>query len=321
MKKLLIVFFLLPVSVLTAQTEDYKNALETFKVHFNNNDAQSIFDMMNANMQEQLGFENVKAIVTTFRSNLGEIIQYKYLSSEGVIEVYETTFENGKQNISLSLNQAKKLNSLRFYPAREEDVVAKMDRNRSKLSLPFKGEWFTVWGGDTKAQNYHVVSKTQRHAFDFLVLGPNRKTYERSGTRNEDYFAFGKPIYAVCDAEVFKVITGVEDNKPGDMNPAQMLGNSVILKTEFDEYIVYAHFEKETIRVKEGQKVKRGQYLGNCGNSGNSTEAHLHLHIQDGPNIMGAVGVKCYFDEILVNGSVEKDYSPVRLDRIAPLEE
>ncbi|QNJ99210.1 peptidoglycan DD-metalloendopeptidase family protein [Constantimarinum furrinae] len=321
MKNHILVILLFIASHSVAQTESYQIALEDFKTHFNNSDAQAIFDMMNGTMQEQLGFDNVQNIVTSFRRNLGEISDFKFLSSEGITEIYETTFENGKQNISFSLNDKNLLNGLRFYPAQEEDVVAKMERNQSRLSLPFKGEWFTVWGGDTKAQNYHVVSKTQKNAFDFLVLGPNRKTFERSGTRNEDYFAFGKPIYAVCDAEVFRVITGVEDNKPGEMNPAQMLGNSVILKTEYDEYIVYAHFEKETIKVKEGQSVKRGQYLGNCGNSGNSTEAHLHLHIQDGPNFMGAVGVKCYFDEILVNGEKEKDYSPVRLDKIAPIEE
>ncbi len=316
MKKLcLLILFFGPLGV--AQTESYVNTLEDFKTHYNEKNTQAIFDMMDDRMQKQLGIENVTAIVNTFRDNLGAIVEYKFVSKAGFTETYEATFEHGKQNIDLTLHPDGTMSGLRFLPAAEEDVVAKIDRNITPMSLPFKGEWFTFWGGDTKAQNYHVVSKTQKDAFDFLVLDKKGKSYERSGTRNEDYYAFGKPIYAVCDALVYKVITGVEDNRPGITNPFQMLGNSVILKTDNEEYIVYAHFEKETIKVKEGDYVKRDQYLGNCGNSGNSTEAHLHFHIQDGPNIMGAVGVKCFFDRLYVNGTLEEDYSPVKGDKIS----
>ena len=100
------------------------------------------------------------------------------------------------------------------------------------------------------------------------------------------------------------------------MNPSQPLGNSVTLLTDNGEYIVYAHLEKGTMAVKKGEKVLKGQYLGNCGNSGNSSEAHLHLHIQDGPNLFQAAGARCFFEEVLVKGELRTDYSPVRLDYI-----
>ncbi len=311
-----ILLLLLAVQPVKAQSLEYMEVLNTFKVHFNNRDAKAAFGMMSDNLQKQIGIDNMRAIIHTFRDNLGPIQSFTFYEMEGAAEVYETQFEQGKQNISMLLNEKSKMIMLRFLPAEEEEVIAKMDRNKTKLALPFKGEWFTVWGGDTKAQNYHVISKTQKHAFDFLVLDEKDRSYTRSGTRNEDYYAFGKPIYAVCDAEVFKVITGVEDNRPGIMNPTETLGNSVILKTPNEEYIVYAHFEKETIKVKEGDTVLQGQYLGNCGNSGNSTEPHLHLHIQDGPNLLTSVGVKCYFENVLKNGKPESDYSPVKFDRI-----
>ena len=321
MKTPLTVLLFLCTSVIFSQTATYQQALEDFKTYFNGQDEQAIFDMMDENMQSKLGFENVSSIVRTFHSNLGGILSFQYLNTEGNTELYEAKFENGKQNMSLSLDKNFKLNGLRFLPAEEENITSKLVRNETALALPFKGEWFTVWGGDTKAQNYHVISKTQKNAFDFLIIGKNGRSYDRSGTRNEDYYAFGKPLYAVCDAEVIEVITGVEDNKPGAMNPKQALGNSVTLKTTNDEYIVYAHFEKETLRVKKGQWVKKGQYLGNAGNSGNSTEPHLHLHIQDGPNYMTSIGVKCYFEALIVNNELQTEYSPVRLDRIAPPQE
>jgi murein DD-endopeptidase MepM/ murein hydrolase activator NlpD len=321
MKTTLTVLLFLCTSVAFSQSATYQQALEDFKTYFNAQDDQAVFDMMDQNMQNKLGFENVSAIVKTFHSNLGSIISYNYLKTEGTTEFYEAQFENGNQIITLSLDENLRLNGLRFLPAEEKSVIAKLDRNKTGFSLPFMGEWFTVWGGDTKAQNYHVISKTQKNAFDFLIIGKNGRSYERSGTRNEDYYAFGQPLYAVCDAEVIEVITGVEDNKPGEMNPMQALGNSVTLRTSYEEYIVYAHFEKETIKVKEGQFVKKGQYLGNAGNSGNSTEAHLHFHVQDGPKHMTSVGVKCYFESLMVNGELQLDYSPIRLDRIAPAQE
>ena len=101
------------------------------------------------------------------------------------------------------------------------------------------------------------------------------------------------------------------------MNPGQPTGNTVVLKTDNNEYIFYAHFENSTIKVKEGQRVKKGQYLGNCGNSGNSTEPHLHLHMQDGPDLRADIGVKCHFEALMVNGERKEDYSPVRLDYIS----
>jgi len=267
-----------------------------------------------------VNLETTVQIVKSFQNRFGEMKSFDFKESEGAMETFIAHFERGKQSMHVSLNKDGKMSGLLFKPV-TDGRPSKFDRNTTELGLPFKGKWFVVWGGDTKAQNYHVNSPAQKGAFDFLILGKSNKTYERSGTRNEDYYAFGQPLFAVCDAEVYEVITGIEDNKPGAMNPAQPLGNAVILKTANEEYIFYAHFEMGTIKVEKGQVVKKGQYLGNCGNSGNSSEPHLHLHIQDGPDIFSDVGAKCYFEKIFVNGELKSDYSPVRLDVISSPEE
>ena len=311
--------FMLAVGIGQSQELNYLQQVDSFKTYFNMGDAQSIFDMMNANVQEQLGFATVQGIVQDYREAFGDIESAEFLEKGNQSEVYMLNFVRGKQKMALSLDDQDKLKGLRFMPVSEE-VTPKIERNLTRLSMPFRGEWFTVWGGDTKAQNYHVISNAQRRAFDFLVLGSNNKTYQRSGTRNEDYWAFGKPIFAVCDGLAVEVITGVEDNKPGAMNPAQALGNSVTLLTDKGEYIVYAHFEKGTVKVKQGDRIQRGQLLGNCGNSGNSSEPHLHLHMQDGPNMLTAVGIKVFFDQLMVNKEIRENYSPVRLDRIRAIE-
>jgi len=101
------------------------------------------------------------------------------------------------------------------------------------------------------------------------------------------------------------------------MNPVYIPGNTVIVRTRNNEYLFFAHFKKHSIKVKEGDTVKQGQLLGLCGNSGNSSEPHLHFHIQNGKDMNTATGVKCYFDEFMVNGELKKDYSPIKGERIS----
>lgn len=123
-------------------------------------------------------------------------------------------------------------------------------------------------------------------------------------------------LIAPCDARVMQVVDGIPDNKPGEMNTLYVPGNTVILKTGNDEYLFFAHFKQHSIVVQEEQEVKRGQLLGLCGNSGNSSEPHLHFHIQDVEDMNKATGIKCYFDNIIVNGEAQKDYSPVKGDKV-----
>ena len=57
-------------------------------------------------------------------------------------------------------------------------------------------------------------------------------------------------------------------------------------------FLFFAHFKQNSIRVKQGQIIKQGELLGLCGNSGNSSEPHLHFHIQNVENMNIATGVK-----------------------------
>jgi Peptidase family M23/Protein of unknown function (DUF3887) len=319
MIKKFIFIVLLCVSSLSgvAQTEKNVLALTKLQDYYNAGDTSAIHKMLSASFQEKVSASAMHQLLSSFQKNFGSFNSFSFVESQHKRDVFLGSFEYGKQNIGIYVEEDNKISGLLFKPI-ENDEPAKFERNSTELRLPFDGEWLTYWGGTDKRQNYHVISKVQNGAFDFLKLGKNNKSYQRSGTRNEDYYAFGQPLFAVCDAEVYEITTGVEDNRPTIMNPAQPLGNSIMLKTENNEYIVYAHLENGTVAVKAGDKVAKGQYLGNCGNSGNSSEAHLHLHIQDDPNLMKASGAQCYFEEVLVNGELKEDYSPVKYDRIAP---
>lgn len=316
MKHLCLLTITLFISALSfAQTPEYGATMLNFQKNYNANNGQGVFDMMAPSMQQSVSLKQISSIIDTYFNNFGKMESFEFTRRNDAVEIFLCHFGHGKQKILIVANSEEKLSGLLFKP-HEERTKGKIDRNITALKLPFKGEWYTYWGGTDKRQNYHVASIPQQGAFDFFVVDKNDKSYERSGTRNEDYYAFGKPLYAVCDAVVFDVNTGVEDNRPSQMNPVEAMGNYVILKTANEEYIFYAHFQNESIKVKKGDTVKQGQYLGNCGNSGNSSEAHLHLHIQDGPNVIADVGVGCFFESIVVNGALTQDYSPVKGDRI-----
>ena len=82
-----------------------------------------------------------------------------------------------------------------------------------------------------------------------------------------------------------------------------------IIKTATSEYAFFAHFKQHSIVVKQGQKLRTGELLGLCGNSGNSSEPHLHFHLQNVEDMVIATGAKCYFDQLKVNGVLKSDYS------------
>jgi murein DD-endopeptidase MepM/ murein hydrolase activator NlpD len=179
--------------------------------------------------------------------------------------------------------------------------------------LPFNEEWTVFWGGDTKEQNYHVAYKSQKNAFDMIITNAAGKSHKNDGKNNEDYYAFGKDLIAPASGEVVLVVDGVKDNKPGVTNPNYVPGNTVIIKTSNNEYLFFAHFKQHSIKVQQGQKVQQGDVLGLCGNS---SEPHLHFHIQNVEDMNIATGAKAYFEEILVNGELIKEHSPVKFEKV-----
>lgn len=102
------------------------------------------------------------------------------------------------------------------------------------------------------------------------------------------------------------------------MNPTFAGGNAVIIRHAENEVSLLAHFQQGSIRVHRGERVKQGQVLGLCGNSGNSSEPHIHFHVQNTPIFPDATGLRCQFEKITVtrNGKNESrtNYSPIKGD-------
>lgn len=149
------------------------------------------------------------------------------------------------------------------------------------LQLPFFGRWEV-----SQAHDGEYTHKEQwRHAWDFIITGEDGRQFKNEGNNREDYFCFNKPVVAPADGTIEKVVNDVEDNDIGDVNLEDNWGNTVVIKHDDHTYSKVSHLKKGSVSVEEGMKVKTGELLGKCGNSGRSPYPHLHFQVQPYPYI------------------------------------
>ncbi|MCW5518136.1 M23 family metallopeptidase [Muriicola sp. Z0-33] len=170
----------------------------------------------------------------------------------------------------------------------------------AELELPFNDAWFVVWGGDNLNDNHHASLVDQRFAIDVVQI-ENGSTFMGNGTQNEDYFCYGDPLYAPESGQIVEMENSVSENVPGETNTNQLFGNYVIIDHGNEEYSVLAHFMKNSINFNTGDFVTKGQLIGLTGNSGNSTEPHLHYHLQNKPSIGDGEGLPAQFRNYYAN--------------------
>ncbi|WP_433945200.1 peptidoglycan DD-metalloendopeptidase family protein [Paenibacillus sp. SN-8-1] len=151
--------------------------------------------------------------------------------------------------------------------------------SKTTFNYPFQGDWLVYWGGNNRFLNYHYEYEQERYAYDFLKV-KDGYSYEGDPKLNQSYFAFDQPVLAPADGVVVAATDGIPDNEPvGKMNEEQPAGNVVTIQHNNGEYSTLAHFKKGSIQVKKGDVVTAGQLLGKCGNSGNSSEPHIHFQV------------------------------------------
>ena len=138
----------------------------------------------------------------------------------------------------------------------------------------------------------------QRFAIDFVRFR-GQATFEGDPSRNESYFIFGAPVLAVGPGRVIATRADVPENTPPAEPPfttfRALLGNYVVEALGHHRYALYAHLHTGSLRIHAGQRVHRGQVLALVGNTGNSTEPHLHFHVTSGPSPLAADGVPYVF--------------------------
>lgn len=276
--------------------------------------------LFNTEMSKALPLKEATAFFTGLSEQVGKMQKLEEPKRNAEGAVFSVHCERGMLDMALTLDDANKIAGVNFTPrAGSPEAPA---TQLTELSLPFKGRWFVFWGGDTKELNHHHDIPAQRFAFDLLGADENGRTHRGDGTKNEDYLCFGREILAPSDGVVVEAIDGVRDNTPGSMNPYCLVGNCVVIQHRTNEFSVLAHFQRGSVAVKAGEPVKRGQLIGKCGNSGNSSEPHLHYQLQHSPIFQDALGIKVLFQKLSLTkdgqSEAKTNYSPVKGDIISP---
>jgi murein DD-endopeptidase MepM/ murein hydrolase activator NlpD len=178
------------------------------------------------------------------------------------------------------------------------------------IGPPLRGtDWMAVNGPSRDSGHRRALVTTegsariaQRFGIDWVQMHPSGATYVGDQKDNKSYRAYGAEVLAVASGSVVATKDGIPENVPGVTSRAVAIssetvgGNHIVLDLGGGRYAFYAHLQPGSLKVKVGDRVTRGQVIGLVGNSGNSTEPHLHFHISDGVSPLGSEGLPYVLD-------------------------
>ena len=188
------------------------------------------------------------------------------------------------------------LATFRIYPS-------SYDRRPSEIRfrLPLNGPVTVAWGGPTIRVNYHAVIPDQRWAYDFIIT-ENGRSFSGDGHDPEDYLVYGRPVVAPAEGIVVDVRDGEPDKAIGHWQVRRATGNHVVLQVAPREFLFIAHLQRGSVRVARGDRVRAGHYIGRAGSSGNASEPHVHVHLQNTPTPYLGEGIPMFFHDYRVRG-------------------
>jgi Peptidase family M23 len=187
------------------------------------------------------------------------------------------------------------------------------------LDLPFRGTWRARNSPARRVPSHGTHLFATTYAIDFVAVQGNRSAMTRdwrtalSTEPPQRFFAFGQPILAPAAGTVVSVHDGEVDHEARRSQPALLAyaltqaarvrrgaraiaGNHVVVRLAGGGgHVVLAHLQAGSLRVREGDAVEIGQQVGACGNSGNSTQPHLHLQVMDSADPLTARGLPLSF--------------------------
>jgi len=177
---------------------------------------------------------------------------------------------------------------------------------------PHRGAMLPLGGRINGSERYAVDwSKFDLNARPIVDLQKGTQaTYQGDPASNLSYFTFGQPALAVADATVVTVVNDLADAPPRTfltLPLADLGGDRIVLKLRDGVYAFYGHLMRGSITVRPGDLVKRGQVMAQVGNSGNTSESHLHFHLMNGPEPLTATNLPWELDRFTYQGEVQPE--------------
>jgi hypothetical protein len=181
--------------------------------------------------------------------------------------------------------------------------------------MPFTGEWYVFSGGRGVFVNDHWAVSSQRNALDIFQV-VNRSSHRDDSKRLTSYYAFGKPLLAPADGRITALLDSRLDLAVGDSDRRHPEGNYLVMDIGGGRYVMLGHLKQGSARVEVGDRVQLGQQLAQVGNSGNTSEPHLHIQAQNVSTFDDAdAGIRTYpilfGDTVLVRGGEAQEPADV----------
>lgn len=186
------------------------------------------------------------------------------------------------------------------------------------VASPLRGDGWVALSGMSNTSGHRrtivVVNGkariAQRFATDWVRAGADGLAFRGDPAKLSNWSAYGAEVHSVGPGTVADVRDGVPENDPSSEKKAVPItvesapGNYIIVDMGHGYFSFYAHLQPNSIRVKKGDRVTRGQVIALLGNSGNSDSPHLHFHITDGNSPLGAEGMPYVLEEFEVLGTL-----------------
>ena len=261
--------------------------------------------------REQGSVEGLSKFRATVRELVGEEVKVlgEEVTGAGGQEVYvrQVRYEKSAEPFELkwTIDGRGRISDFSIRPSRPATQFKY--RTKTRLRLPFDGEWYVGSGGRTPEQNanHHYDYLTR---FDTDLVRAEDARFDRNANppRNEDFAAFGLPVLAPGRGRVAMARDGIPDNVPGRINPKprERAGNFVVIDHGNGEYSFLAHLRRGSVAVRVGEELAAGRKVGECGNSGNSSGPHLHYGLHGAPDPDRGMSLPAEFTDYFADGKL-----------------
>jgi peptidase M23-like protein len=198
-------------------------------------------------------------------------------------------------------------------------ITPRFYQTKTALMLPLEGKIF-VWEGhdfyahhlrvpfsSAKVKALGIVADSNDFAMDFIYTDDQGRAYHDDPQKLENWYGYGKPIFAPGAGTVIAVADDIPDNRftnaatkiehpqlPAGKDPDD-IGNFVLIDHRNGEFSLLVHMKPGSVRVRPGEQVTAGELVGAIGFAGDSIFPHLHYSLMQGPHVTKDWGIPAYF--------------------------
>ena len=237
-------------------------------------------------------FQNAKLSRSNrLEANTGILIRNQYFQFSDEVETFRVVAIGKSDNGTVSQSTA--------------EISIVNYQTKTRFFFPLSGTWYV--SNATDPSGTHRWGIGQEFAYDLVRVDADGNPGKGDETKPESYYAYGQEVSASADGTVYEVRDGIDDTPMAqfaDSDPTVMMkrlneyqtklrqqygvrgtdGNYIIVDHGNNEYSVMVHLKKGSIRVRRGDVVKQGQVMAQVGQSGLSTEPHLHFEVVSDPD-------------------------------------